>query len=786
MKGKELIWIRRTLCLILALSMIAVFMPQTAFTAYGATVTKTQTMDFTSMNNTVNDAEHWAWYKTAADGYAANTLVLSGIDISMNVTAVNGMSTGIALPAGSTVVLNGGNNLAVSGAAGAAVSVIGISTENGALTFNGNGSLAVNMGVSAGNGEVYGISAGTLNVDSGTVNATIGSNVSPVQVKEELSLDAIAVIGEMKVNGGNVTGDVSNCVDADQQIVTHTYGVVAGSITVTGGKLTGYASKAESSDNKDTGVASAGTIAVLSGSLAASGKTAVSCSGNGYITADCALVTGASEITGTLTNTSNLKALTQSGAGSVVISYTVLELRSLTEGGQVKLCICDYSDAHNPKYYEYTGQQGKWEYSNNTLKLNGFTYYTERMYALKPIVPVSIETAAGSSNVLVGKENGMKAYDSIVFKGEGSLMLKGEDYGLFMTGYSERTTQMTIESGTLTAEAGYDFDDSGIYAPFTSLSITGGTLIAAGEQAIRAKTISAEGLNISYSENGTVYDKTGYIANLAYSHYGTLQTISKSETSPADAAKYVKISKLQQTLPYIPALPTVTTGEVTFDQYKPADMTITQNSGIFALKSIKNGSYTLQPGKDYTVAGGVVTISKDYLAGLPAGEHKLTLGYSSGTEQTVSLTVKDTAPEHKINKAVSKGGSFAVAASAKAGDKVTLTVKADKGYRLKSILVNGKPIKGTSFVMPDKNTAVAVKFVKITFKSKVSSSRGGRVIGKPAAAYGGTLILRAVAYDGYDFVMWTENGKTVSRGPRLVVKNIKKAHSYRAVFEKEN
>ena len=88
--------------------------------------------------------------------------------------------------------------------------------------------------------------------------------------------------------------------------------------------------------------------------------------------------------------------------------------------------------------------------------------------------------------------------------------------------------------------------------------------------------------------------------------------------------------------------------------------------------------------------------------------------------------------------------------------------------------------------MPDKNTAVAVKFVKITFKSKVSSSKGGRVIGKPAAAYGGTLILRAVAYDGYDFVRWTENGKTVSRGPRLVVKNIKKAHSYRAVFEKEN
>jgi len=781
MKGKELIWIRRTLCLILALSMIAVFMPQTAFTAYGATVTKTQTMDFTSMNNTVNDAEHWAWYKTAADGYAANTLVLSGIDISMNVTAVNGMSTGIALPAGSTVVLNGGNNLAVSGAAGA-VGVIGISTENGALTFNGNGSLAVNMGVSAGNSDVYGISAGTLNVDSGTVNATIGSSVSPVQVNAEWSLDAIAVIGEMKVNGGNVTGDVSNCVDAGLQNDTYTYGVVAGSITVTGGKLAGYASKAESSDNKDTGVASAGTIAVLSGSLTASGKTAVSCSGNGYITADCALVTGASEITGTLTNTSNLKALTQSGAGSVVISYSVLELRSLTEGGQVKLCICDYSDAKNPNYYEYTGQQGKWEYSNNTLKLNGFTYYTERMYALQPIVPVSIETAAGSSNVLVGGSYGLKVVKDITFKGEGSLTLKGEYNGLMLSGGSSYAPNMAIESGNLTAEGKY----YGIDGVFTPMSITGGTLIAAGGQAIRAKTISVEGLNISYSENGTVYDKTGYIANLDDSNYGTLQTISKSETSPADAAKYVKISKLQQTLPYIPALPTVTTGEVTFDQYKPADMTITQNSGIFALKSIKNGSYTLQPGKDYTVAGGVVTISKDYLAGLPAGEHKLTLGYSSGTEQTVSLTVKDTATEHKINKAVSKGGSFVVAASAKAGDKVTLTVKADKGYRLKSILVNGKPIKGTSFVMPDKNTAVAVKFVKITFKSKVSASKGGRVIGKPAAAYGGTLILRAVAYDGYDFVMWTENGKTVSRGPRLVVKNIKKAHSYRAVFEKEN
>ena len=61
--------------------------------------------------------------------------------------------------------------------------------------------------------------------------------------------------------------------------------------------------------------------------------------------------------------------------------------------------------------------------------------------------------------------------------------------------------------------------------------------------------------------------------------------------------------------------------------------------------------------------------------------------------------------------------------TAKEGDKITVTAKANKGYKLKNILVNKKAIKGSSFTMPAEDVTVTATFVKTVSSSNSSDNK---------------------------------------------------------------
>jgi hypothetical protein len=88
--------------------------------------------------------------------------------------------------------------------------------------------------------------------------------------------------------------------------------------------------------------------------------------------------------------------------------------------------------------------------------------------------------------------------------------------------------------------------------------------------------------------------------------------------------------------------------------------------------------------------------------------------------------------------------------------------------------------------MPAGDAAVTASFAKNTYAvtAKASPAEGGKVSGAGTVAYGSGITLKAKAKSGYYFVKWTEKGKTVGKKTTLKVKNIKAAHSYKAVFKK--
>jgi hypothetical protein len=93
----------------------------------------------------------------------------------------------------------------------------------------------------------------------------------------------------------------------------------------------------------------------------------------------------------------------------------------------------------------------------------------------------------------------------------------------------------------------------------------------------------------------------------------------------------------------------VTSAEFDKNTVKQADIktAITLNGNTFA--GIKNGSYSLVNGTDYTISNDTVTIKKAYLASLITGTTKLTFDFSGGVDPTMTVTIVDTTPSAIIS-----------------------------------------------------------------------------------------------------------------------------------------
>jgi uncharacterized repeat protein (TIGR02543 family) len=85
-----------------------------------------------------------------------------------------------------------------------------------------------------------------------------------------------------------------------------------------------------------------------------------------------------------------------------------------------------------------------------------------------------------------------------------------------------------------------------------------------------------------------------------------------------------------------------------------ADITVTINPNGNTLTGIRNGGTNLTSGTHYTMNGNMVTLKKEYFAGLSDGQVSLTFVFSAGADRTLTVTVKTSPPGGDPSTVVTK------------------------------------------------------------------------------------------------------------------------------------
>ncbi len=91
-------------------------------------------------------------------------------------------------------------------------------------------------------------------------------------------------------------------------------------------------------------------------------------------------------------------------------------------------------------------------------------------------------------------------------------------------------------------------------------------------------------------------------------------------------------------LSYIDA--SVSTAKADYLKYGGKDVTTILFSGSYTLKDLKNGSYTLKKGTDYTVSGSTIAIKAGYLDSLTVGKQVITFDMSGGADPVLTITIE--------------------------------------------------------------------------------------------------------------------------------------------------
>lgn len=119
--------------------------------------------------------------------------------------------------------------------------------------------------------------------------------------------------------------------------------------------------------------------------------------------------------------------------------------------------------------------------------------------------------------------------------------------------------------------------------------------------------------------------------------------------------------------------------------------------------------------------------------------------------------------QHALTKASVQNGSFSLdRETAAKGETVTVTATPDAGYRMGSVTVNGTPVEGLSFEMPDCDAEVAVSFVQTFAVTLPAQTQGGSVTADRERAAAGERVTLTVTPDtGYELESIMCNGNEI-------------------------
>lgn len=145
----------------------------------------------------------------------------------------------------------------------------------------------------------------------------------------------------------------------------------------------------------------------------------------------------------------------------------------------------------------------------------------------------------------------------------------------------------------------------------------------------------AGGANWAVSDN-TVTLKKAYLATLDAGNTAFTLTFSagNSATFTVTVSDSTPVNSIA---PSTADFDKNTSGEA----YADVEATVS-STGTVTLSSVKNGESALTADTNYSIAGNVLTVKKEYLGTLDVGAVTLTLVFSAGNNATLTVTVSDT------------------------------------------------------------------------------------------------------------------------------------------------
>lgn len=145
-------------------------------------------------------------------------------------------------------------------------------------------------------------------------------------------------------------------------------------------------------------------------------------------------------------------------------------------------------------------------------------------------------------------------------------------------------------------------------------------------------------------------------------------------------------------------------------------------------------------------------------------------GSSSTIAEVYNVSMSD--PDNGTIKLSTESGT--------AGTSITVTATPDEGYALKEILVDGKPIPGTTFQIKNDHT-VSATFVKVYSVSVVQPANGTVSVDKTSGMEGTTVTVTATPDEGYVLEKILVDGKSIEGTTFEITKD----HTVSATFKEQ-
>ncbi|EHS59676.1 glycosyl hydrolase [Paenibacillus sp. Aloe-11] len=154
--------------------------------------------------------------------------------------------------------------------------------------------------------------------------------------------------------------------------------------------------------------------------------------------------------------------------------------------------------------------------------------------------------------------------------------------------------------------------------------------------------------NLTEEKSGWLYFLPWYGEHLmssAFNYPATLKTIYQSDyVITLDELPDLKVD---DKTPRASITPT----SVEFDTYAPnqSDKAITVNFNDNTLTALRAGDKALTVAQDYTLNGNTLLLKKEFLAGLPVGEHSIVFDFNQGKDSVLKVKIVDSTPSAAIS-----------------------------------------------------------------------------------------------------------------------------------------